>query len=144
MGSYRYKISLRLQHPTADPAEFTRVLGLVPSHSHKSGEPRLSYKGEPMSGCNKETLWVTEVAKGRWPDVDLSAAIEAAVGRIAGHKALFERIRTEGGHAEFFIGWFVGDQNGDCFDCDLLGRLAELKIDLSFDVYAEPSGDGPD
>ncbi|MDE2183351.1 MAG: hypothetical protein KGJ78_10050 [Alphaproteobacteria bacterium] len=31
--------------------------------------------------------------------------------------------------------WFFLGNSGDVFDCDLLARMADLKIDLSLDIY---------
>jgi hypothetical protein len=42
-----------------------------------------------------------------------------------------------GGSAELFVGWFLaGGNSGDVLDGRLLERLAEMRIALSFDVYA--------
>jgi len=47
-----------------------------------------------------------------------------------------DAIRSEGGRAEFFIGYFMRKSNtGDTFEPSLLARLAELGIGLSFDTY---------
>jgi len=51
------------------------------------------------------------------------------------HKALFRRVRDNGGHTDFFIGWFTSNNSGETFDSELLGKLVELGIDLDFDVY---------
>jgi hypothetical protein len=43
---------------------------------------------------------------------------------------------------EFFIGWLFDEGNsGDVFDHRLLARLADMNIDLSFDVYADEPSD---
>jgi hypothetical protein len=37
---------------------------------------------------------------------------------------------------EYFIRWYTDGRNtGETFDSDLLKRLADLRIDLAFDVY---------
>ena len=53
------------------------------------------------------------------------------------HASFFAQLRRAGGRAEFFIGWF-GDRNfGDTFPSATLALLAQLQIDLSFDIYPD-------
>jgi hypothetical protein len=54
---------------------------------------------------------------------------------LAPHRPFFHEIRSQGGTIELFVGWFLDGQSGDVFDCDLLAQIADLKIDLSLDVY---------
>jgi hypothetical protein len=55
--------------------------------------------------------------------------------QLAPHGSFFHRVRAEGGQVELFIGWFLDGHTGDLFTLDLLGRLADLKIDLSLCLY---------
>ena len=68
----------------------------------------------------------------------LAVLVGRALDQLAPHRPFFHRIRSQGGTVEFFVGWFFDGNSGDVFDCDLLARMADLKIDLSLDVY------GPD
>jgi hypothetical protein len=135
MNSYQYKISLRVRHPSLDPAEITSALGLNPSRSWRAGEVRTTPKGNPLEGRYSDSYWVVQLGNGRWPDKTLAAVINERLDQLARHQALFQRIRAEGGMVEFFVGWFVEGNSGDVFACDLLARMADLKIDLSLDVY---------
>jgi hypothetical protein len=49
----------------------------------------------------------------------------------------------EGGRVEVFVGWFFLGNRGDVFDDNVLARMADLKIDLSLDVYlpAQPQSE---
>jgi len=132
MKSYQFDISLRVRHPSLDPAEITSALGLNPSRSWRAGEARTTPKGNPLEGRYSDSYWVVKLAKGRWP---LAAVINELLDQLAPHQALFQQIRAEGGTVEFFVGWFFERNSGDVFDCDLLARMADLKINLSLDVY---------
>ena len=46
-------------------------------------------------------------------------------------------MRSEGAKVEFYVGWhFYRGNTGEEFDSDLLGRMAELGIDLGLDIYS--------
>jgi hypothetical protein len=140
MSSYQYVISLRVEHPSADPADITSALGLTPSRYWRAGEPRSSPKGRPLKGRYQESFWTATLAEGRWPEKDLPAAISDVLDQLEGRRDFFHQVRSEGGRAEFFVGWFFDGQSGDVFGCELLGRMEALKIDLSFALYPPPSG----
>jgi hypothetical protein len=141
MNSYQYDISLRVRHPSLDPAEITSALGLNPSRFWRTGEARTAPKGKPLEGKYSDSYWTAKLVKGQWPDKSLAVVINELVDQLARHQGLFQRIRTEGGRVEFFVGWFFQGNSGYVFDCDLLARMAVLKIDLSLDVYPPDPGD---
>jgi len=141
MNPYQYDISLRVRHPSLDPAEFTSALGLNPFRCWRAGEAQTTPKGKPLEGRYSNSCWTAKLVKGQWPDKSLPVVINELLDQLAPHQGFFQRIRTEGGTVEFFIGWFLEGNSGDVFDCDLLARMAALKIDLSLDVYPP---DGPD
>jgi Domain of unknown function (DUF4279) len=132
---YGYTISLRVRHPSLDPSEITSALQLTPSRTWRVGEQRTTAKGAPLQGVYSKTFWTRTFVEGEFRDKKLPAAIGEIVDQLVPHRSFFQRIRSEGGTAEFFVGWFFNRQSGDTFDCDLMARMADLKIDLSFDVY---------
>jgi hypothetical protein len=73
--------------------------------------------------------------EGEWPGRDLQAAIVELLDRLEPNRSFFEKVHSEGGAAEFFVGWFLDGQGGGVFDCVLLARIADLKINLSLIVY---------
>ena len=75
--------------------------------------------------------------KGSYADRDLAAALADVLGQLSPKKAFFVNLSASGGRSELFVGWFFHEGNsGDVLDHKLLGRLAELCMDLSLDVYA--------
>jgi hypothetical protein len=135
MAPYRYKISLRINHPSIDPAEITAELGEEPWHWQKAGTHRRTPKGRLLTGICPTTFWVGFQSKGQSKDRDLPSGIEALLSRLRPHRRFLHRLRDEGGEVEFFVGWFAGEQGGDILPYELTGQLADLKVDLSLDLY---------
>jgi hypothetical protein len=75
------------------------------------------------------------IVSGRWPGKSLPSAVAELLDQLAPHASFFHRVRAEGGKVELFIGWFLDGHAGDLFTLDLLGRLADLKINLSLCLY---------
>jgi hypothetical protein len=73
--------------------------------------------------------------KGEWPGKGLATAMAELLDRLEPKRSFLARVRSEGGTAEFFVGWYFDGNSGDVFDCGLLARMADLKINLSLDVY---------
>ena len=40
MGAYEFTLSLRIRHPSIEPGEITRNLGIEPQHTWRAGDPR--------------------------------------------------------------------------------------------------------
>jgi hypothetical protein len=138
MSAYSFRISLRITHPSIDPGEITAAVSLTPEHVWRAGEPRTTPKGMRLNGVRDESYWTARLDEGQGPGCDLTAAIAAQIDRVAPHHALFRRLPADGGHVEFFVGWFIDGMAGGSFDANLLARLGELGIDLSRSVYSTP------
>jgi len=65
----------------------------------------------------------------------LSDAISDLVTELSSRRSFFQRVRSDGGKVEFFVGWFFDGKSGDVFDVDLLAKLADLGVALSLDIY---------
>jgi hypothetical protein len=53
-----FSVTLRIRHPSIDPDELSRRLGIEPQHAWRAGEPRRDDDGELGSGVYRETYWV--------------------------------------------------------------------------------------
>ena len=137
LPSYRYSVSLRIWHPTIDPAEITAALGLTPTAACRAGEPRNTPKGRPLKGNWRESYWTARLAEGNARKDDLPSTLTTTLETLLSNRAFFQRIRAEGGVTEFFIGWFMmKSMAGEILESTLLGRMAELGINLSLDLYS--------
>ncbi len=65
----------------------------------------------------------------------LADCLRASLSKLERKASFLRKFSATGGHLEFFIGWFVNSNCGEVLDFDLLRRLADLRIELSFDVY---------
>jgi len=156
MSPHDFSIALRVRHPSVDPAELTRRLGIVPQHAWRAGEPRRIDAGEVGSPMHRETYWLG-LLPGRpvGPTFGAAhgprAALIAEVAKIAATHPLqialyFTLLKMK--RAARFWREFV-EQGGtvecllqvhetDRFQLDLspalLLALVELKITLSIDV----------
>jgi hypothetical protein len=134
--NYWYIISLRIRHPTRSLDDLGVELNLTPSRVSQAGAPRTSLRGAPLSGVYAENFWTASILEGALTDRDLAAAITVVLDQLSPKMDFLLGLVASGGRSELFIGWFFDDGNsGDVLDHKLLGRLAEFKIDLSFDVY---------
>jgi hypothetical protein len=127
---YHFRVSLRFRHPSADPEVITRALNIEPRRSWKAGEPRRTPTGSPLKGLNDITYWYVDVAAGRYP-TRLKDTVLEVLHRLVHHREFLHQMRSEGGSAELFIGWFFERQSGDVLSYDLLALAGDLQIDLS-------------
>ncbi|HEY5971429.1 MAG TPA: DUF4279 domain-containing protein [Pseudoxanthomonas sp.] len=131
--STRYRVSLRITHPSIDEKTISDELGLVPKVSYTAGDQKVTPKGTEISGIRKESFWCHEYAITDDEPIELS--LEKFSQNLAKKKTFFWRISESGGRAECFIGWFSSENSGFVLQHGFLHQLADLKIDLSFDIY---------
>jgi len=140
---YHFSISLRMWHPTLDPAEITEAMGIQPRHSGKAGERRLTPKGVILNGLNRSTFWIGPSFRGRWPS-RIGDGIHEVLSILVAHRAFLHSFRSEGGRIELFTGWFFENQSGDVLSHQCMALAGDLQVDLSFDVYPpdQPQNEG--
>jgi hypothetical protein len=150
-----YTAFLRVRHPSIDPGEITRVLGLEPAHAWAAGSPR----GEPAAarGAHAESYWFAPLGESIWPrpgaDADrpgragqswpfppqtlpLEAFLLAQVRLLTPHRGLFARISTEGGSCELVVTLSTRDRLSIELPPGLLRSLAALDIAITLDIGA--------
>lgn len=121
-------VSLRIRHPSCDPDDITKELGLTPEHSWARGEPRRSEGGLQLGGARHDSYWVANVpgvSTMQWqtsetdpklPRLMLSAATGGLPGAMAQlqmqlqimaqirrNRAFLERLIGEGGEVTFVM-----------------------------------------
>jgi hypothetical protein len=120
-----FELSLRIRHPSVDPAELSRELALDAEHSFRAGDPRRSRGDASPASVYAESYWLGTLDPTSWPadawfsghaDVDsavrelrksatrsLGWALSFSARRFLRAKALFERIRSEGGQVSVLV-----------------------------------------
>jgi hypothetical protein len=142
MNPFRYSISLRLRHPSMDPEAISTALGETPRFSWKAGDRRRTPAGQVLEGLNDTTYWCSESIDG--DGFELVYTIGSNLESLESHRSFLTDFCSTGGELEYFIGWYTDGRNtGETFDSDLLRRLADLQIDLAFDVYGLDQSPAP-
>lgn len=111
-----FELSLRIRHPSMDPAKLSRELGLEAKHSFRAGEPRPSRHDAASPAVHGESYWLGTLDPTSWPSDTWASGIAKNTTRSLGwalsltarrlvrsHAALFERIRVEGGQASLLV-----------------------------------------
>lgn len=134
---YRFKISLRLVHPSVDLSPCSKEFGLEPSRQWIAGEPRTTPRGNPLGGLRCESYWTAPL------NISSSNRLVGALADIAqwleAHETFMVNHAGSGGTAELFIGFFLErSSTGFSLDPELLAKYSRLGVALDFDMY------GPD
>ncbi len=142
-------VSLRIRHPSIDPDEITRELGLKPEHAWACGEPRRSESGTPLGGKRRDSYWTARLpgaAAGQAAAQSGGAAVAEVSGsfaqlqmhlqvvtQIRRNRAFLERLIAEGGEAAFVVE--VPSAAGTSFRVDpaLMRQLGSLGLRLEFE-----------
>jgi hypothetical protein len=119
-----YELSLRIRHPSMDPAEISRDLKLEAKHSFRAGAPRVPRRDVMSASVHGESYWLGTVDPASWPAdiwvsgfahpelteklrqaaVSLGWALSLTATRfLRTNAALFERIRADGGQASLLV-----------------------------------------
>jgi len=135
MNPFKFLVTLRFWGKHIDCDYISKYINLTPKLNWKAGEPRKTPDGTLLEGVYERSYCTYPIGKN--DGEDLSELLERAADELMPHKSLFDEVRDSGGKAEFFIGWFTSGNSGDVFTYELLRKLGELSIDLSFDVYGD-------
>ena len=128
----KFKVSLCLHHPKMNPDVISSGLSLNPQFMYMVGDRRKTPKGNLLEGFNEDSYWTCEMRPSR--KEGLADCLRASLSKLERKASFLRKFSATGGHLEFFIGWFVNSNCGEVLDFDP-ERLADLRIELSFDVY---------
>lgn len=128
-----FTVRLLIKHPSWDPSDLTRDLGLTPQLAHRVGDPRRTPKGQPLTGVYREMVW------SHWNKVTGSRrfleSAEALIATLERQGDLLRRLSETGGTAtpcfDLRGEWNIGDVLG----WRDLGRLAAMRVDLSVEIF---------
>src|SRR6185437_7775143 len=99
MSEYEFTISLRIRHPTIDPAMITTTLGIQPQHTWRVGQPRCDPAGAEVGGVHHDSYWM-----GRLMDepqlssdrVSVERVILTTLSQLRGSQSFLEQMNAEG------------------------------------------------
>ena len=80
------------------------------------------------------SYWCCEIH--RPSEIDLPEALEFCIKGLGGKARFMEEFRQTGGAIEFIVGWFAGRNFGGALGWKMIRRLADMQINLDFDIYS--------
>ena len=152
-----FQLSLRIKHPSVDPAEISKELGIEPEHSFRAGQPRHSKSGLGIAAVHTETYWLAPLNPASWfgnvpfeplPNVPMSQnIIDAAMARNLAwalglcalrfnkaHAALLQTIRSEGGEISLLVTISPTAINSFSLPPQVSRMFGEMGITLEFEI----------
>ena len=125
LQSLPFQLSLRIRHPSMDPADISKELGIKPEHSFRAGQPRHSKSGVAPAAVHTESYWLAPLNPASWFGIspfeqlpkaisqnlidaaltrNLTAALGLCVVRFSkAHAALLHTIRSGGGEISLLV-----------------------------------------
>jgi hypothetical protein len=155
-----FELSLRIRHPSIDPADLSRRLGLEPKHSFRAGEPRQSRSELKSASVHGESYWLGTLDPTSWPAEnwfsgfadavparrDLGRAVTRSLGWALllsarrlhrAHAALLERIRIEGGQVSLLIALSPVEVESFSLTPEVSRMFSELGITIEFELTSD-------
>jgi hypothetical protein len=149
-----FQLSLRIRHPSMDPADLSRELKIEAEHSFRAGEPRQPRSGIAPASVHAESYWLGALPLGKWP-ADMSFTgyprLQLAQERLATesfgwalslsairffqlHAALLRRIRSEGGQISLLVALSTGEVSSFSLVPEVSRVFGEFGITVEFEL----------
>jgi hypothetical protein len=152
-----FQLSLRIRHPSMDPADISKELRIEPEHSFRAGEPRRSKSGLVPAAVHNESYWLARVNLASWfghpsfaeplklamTQEHIDAAIQqnltGALGLCAirftkAHAELLQTIRSEGGEISLLITLSPAAMSSFSLRPEVSRMFGESGITLEFEI----------
>ena len=135
-----FSVSVRIRHPSIDPAEITSTLGLEPEHSWQAGDARRTAQGLPLEGSYRETYWTAEFREldmGLRGVVATETVLLQAVVQLRRSQPFLARLQADGGDVELFVQVISSSEFRFALSPELLSMISRIGVSLVLDVRAE-------
>ncbi len=157
-----FQLSLRVRHPSMDPAEISRTFNIEPEHSFRAGGPRSSSTGVASASVHSESYWLgvlkptSRLAElpglsqpaDHWTKVaqrqiavatrSLGWALSLSTSLFLGtHADVLRRIRSEGGEVTLLVTVASGDVGSFTLAPEASRILGDLGIAVEFELASE-------
>jgi hypothetical protein len=153
--SYPFQLSLRIRHPSIDPEQVSRQLGIDAEYSFRAGEPREAGRGT-VTPVHGESYWLatldpatlllgTTFDLGLIPAVNPqthamalgaldSALIVLTSSVLRRHAEFFRRLQSEGGEVRLIVAVSARKARGFTLTPHLGKALSDLRIPVDFEL----------
>ena len=144
MSVYEFAISLRIRHPSVDPAEITRALGIEPQHAWQAGDARRGDAGELLEGTYRDSYWIARLMDEPELSSDHISVESVLLRTLAQLRKSFQflaGLNADGGVAELHVSIFARDEFRLEFLSESLALLGRLGLAVALDVHPHPRRD---
>jgi len=152
--SYPFQLSLRVRHPSIDPAAISRELQIEPEHSFRAGEPRDPSRSLAVAPVHVDSYWLATLDLEKLlvgtPETALvheitrhtqtiATSLEPALTILTAsvlrrHAEFFRRIQSEGGEVRLIVAISARKTRGFTLTPHLSRALSELRIPVDFEL----------
>jgi hypothetical protein len=152
-----FQLSLRIRHPSMDPAAISKALQIEPEHSFRAGQPRQSRSGVARAVLHTESYWLAPLNSASWfgnpafaeplnlaitqehIDAAIAQNLTGALGLFAlrlnkAHAALLHTIRSEGGEISLLVTLSATAVDTFSLPPQVSRIFGELGIALEFEI----------
>jgi hypothetical protein len=146
MSDYEFTISLRLRHPTIDPAAITAVLNIQPQHSWRAGEPRCDPTGEELGGARRDSYWMGRLMSEPQLSsngVSVEGVILQTLTQLRRAQSFLEQVHAQGGAAELLVSVYARGDFRLELPPDSLAQLSRMYLGVVLDVHPHSPLDAP-
>jgi hypothetical protein len=157
LQSLPFQLSLRIRHPSMDPAEISKQLRIEPEHAFRAGQPRRSKSGVAPAAIHTESYWLAPLNPASWfgspsfaeplrlaitqehIDAAIARNLTGALGLCAArfnkaHAALLHTIRSEGGETSLLVTISPTAVSTFSLPPQISRMFGELGITLEFEI----------
>lgn len=146
MNSYKHKVSVRLRHDTLNLSEISESIStffpqIVSKKLVNVGEQRTTSKGEKLEGAYHDSVFSFSFSEEATSSDsrDLEAVISDILTKLENCKDVLNEFSDDGGSIELFVGLFIDANSGISLSRDLIKNLANMNIEIGFDIYPADS-----
>jgi hypothetical protein len=151
-----FQLSLRIRHPSMDPADISKELRIEPEHSFQAGHPRHSKSGVAPAAVHTESYWLARLSPASWfgilpfeplprgisqdiIDTAMTRNLAWALGLCAvrfnkAHAALLHAICSEGGEISLLVTLSSTVVSTFSLPPQVSRMFGELGITLEFEI----------
>jgi hypothetical protein len=152
-----FQLSLRIRHPSMDPADISKELRIEPEHSFRAGQPRHSKSGLTPAAVHSESYWLAPLNPASWfgnpsfvephklaitqeqMDMAIARNLTGALGLCAmrftkAHLELLQTIRSQGGEVSLLVTLSPAAVNTFSLQPQVSRMFGEIGITLEFEI----------
>ena len=150
--SYPFQMSLRIRHPSIDPASISQELQIEPEHSFRAGDPRESSRTTAATPVHVDSYWLATLdletvllGTALAPEVSphthaiVFSALDSALTVVTSsvlrrHAQFFHRIQSEGGEVRLIVAISARKMRGFTITPQLSKALSDLRVPVDIEL----------